>query len=156
MKGVSMQDIANAKSDEQRRDMQALEAAKVCLFCPQGLSLKDKRVFHRGEHWYVTPNDFPYDGTKVHVMIVPNRHLLSFTDLSSEEILELPKMLGWVNREFGIEGASMFARYGNTRYTGATIHHFHLHVAQGTEKSEKTKPIFALIGYKQPPEGEQP
>jgi ATP adenylyltransferase len=145
-----VQDISNAKSTEQARDMKDLAAANACLFCPEGLNLKGKRVFHRGEHWYVTPNDFPYKGTAVHVMIVPTRHVLSFEELLPTEILELPAMLSWVNQEFGIKGASMFARYGETAFTGATIHHFHLHITQGVAKSETTEPLFALIGYKQP------
>jgi ATP adenylyltransferase len=145
-----VQDIDNARTKAQREDMEALARAGACLFCPAGLNLKGKRVFHRGVHWYVTPNDFPYAGTSVHVMIVSNRHIMSFEDLSPEELLELPKMLEWVNREFGIRGASMFARYGETLFTGATIHHFHLHIAQGVAKSETTEPLFALIGYKQP------
>jgi ATP adenylyltransferase len=143
-----VQDIGNARTPEQIADMKALADAKACLFCPEGLAVKNKRVFHRGEHWYVTPNDFPYHGTTVHVMIVPNRHITSFNQLSSEELLELPEMITWVNREFDIRGAGMFCRYGETSYTGATIHHFHIHIAQGSQKTEGSEPLFALVGYK--------
>lgn len=149
-----MQDIANARSEAQAQDMRDLAVAGACLFCPEGLNLKGKRVFHRGEHWYITPNDFPYKGTTVHVMVVPHRHVVSFTDLTENELLELPAMIAWVNKEFNIKGAGLFCRYGDTSYTGATIHHFHIHIAQGIEKSETTKPVFALIGYQSQPEGE--
>ena len=145
-----MQDIQNANSEKQREDMRDLEKAGACLFCPEGLNLKGKRVFHRGKHWYITPNDFPYKGTMVHVMIVPERHLTSFTELTTEELLELPEMISWVNKEFNIKGAGMFCRYGDTSYTGATIHHFHIHIAQGGERTENASPIFALVGFQSP------
>lgn len=143
-----MQDINNASSEKQAQDMRDLEKAGVCLFCPEGLNLKGKRVFHRGEHWYVTPNDFPYKGTTVHVMVVPNRHITSFADLTQEELLEFPAMLAWVNEKFDIRGAGLFCRYGDTTYTGATIHHFHIHIAQGVQKTEMSEPVFAVIGFK--------
>ncbi len=152
-----MQDIANARQPQQAADMVALQEANVCLFCSEGLALKGKRVFHRGEHWYVTPNDYPYAGTTVHVMIVPNRHITSFIDLTEEELLELPAMLAWVNKEFDIKGAGMFCRYGDTTYTGATFEHFHIHIAQGSQKTEGSLPVFALVGFMKPatppPEG---
>lgn len=145
-----MQDISNARSEKQAQDMRDLEAARACLFCPEGLKLKGKRVFHRGKHWYVTPNDFPYKGTTVHVMIVPNRHIASFADLTQEELLEFPAMITWISKEFDIKGAGMFCRFGDTSYTGATIHHLHFHIAQGVQRSEETEPLFALIGFKEP------
>lgn len=145
-----MQDINNARIPEQKKDMEDLAEAKACLFCPQGLALKGKRVFHRGTHWYVTPNDFPYKGATVHVMIVPNRHVTGFGDLTTEEFLELPTMIAWVNKEFEIKGAGLFCRYGDTTYTGATIHHFHIHITQGSQRTETSEPVFALVGF-QPP-----
>lgn len=145
-----MQDIANARQPQQAADMVALQAANACLFCTEGLALKGKRIFHRGKHWYVTPNDYPYEGTTVHVMIVPNRHITGFADLTEEELLEFPAMLAWVNKEFDIKGAGLFCRYGDTTYTGATIHHFHIHIAQGNQKTEGSQPVFALVGFKPP------
>jgi ATP adenylyltransferase len=147
---LTMQDIGNAATLKQKQDMQDLAEANACLFCPEGLDLKKKRVFHRGKNWYVTPNDFPYKGTTVHVMIVPVRHVTGFTDLKEEELLELPTIIAWVNKEFDIKGAGLFCRYGDTTYTGATIHHFHIHIAQGHEKTTDSEPVFALVGYKPP------
>ncbi len=151
-----MQDIGNARSKGQVDDMRDLAKAGACLFCPPGLALKNKRIFHLGEHWYVTPNDFPYKGTSTHVMIVPKRHVTQFTDLTLDELMELPSMIAWVNSEMDIKGATMFCRYGDTTYTGATIHHFHIHIAQGSQKTEGSVPVFAVIGYQPlPDEGKQ-
>jgi ATP adenylyltransferase len=145
-----VQDIDNARQDKQREDMRKLADANACLFCAEGLQLTQKRVFHQGNHWYVTPNDFPYEGTTVHVMIVPNRHIAGFADLTEEELLELPTMVAWINKEFDIKGAGLFCRYGDTTYTGATIHHFHIHIAQGQQKTTTSLPVFALVGFKSP------
>ncbi len=142
-----MQNIENARVPQQAADMHALQAANACLFCPEGLALKGKKVLHRGTYWYVTPNDYPYKGTTVHVIIVPVRHLTKIEDLNVEEFLELQKMIAWVNKEFEIKGAGLFCRYGDTTYNGATINHFHIHVAQGHQKTKDATPVFAVIGY---------
>ena len=52
--------------------MEELEAAGVCIFCPEHVGAYQREpVEHSGEHWYVKRNDFPYAGTRAHYLIVP-------------------------------------------------------------------------------------
>src|SRR3954469_23499032 len=54
----------HARTDEQRRHMEELEAAGICVFCPEHVEAHHREpIESKGEHWYVTKNDFPYVGT---------------------------------------------------------------------------------------------
>src|SRR5207248_2933639 len=70
-------------SSEQVERMRALEAEGVCIFC------REPPFEHAGEHWYVTGNDFPYEGTAAHYLIVARRHVQAFEELPDEAGAEL-------------------------------------------------------------------
>lgn len=146
-----MQDIDNARSNHQIRNMHALAAAGKCLFCPDGLTFAKQQPVFKTKFWYVKPNDYPYDGAQVHIMTVPHRHVLSPTELTTEEIVELYHVvIPRIQTEHNMPGCSGFFRFGDTKFTGATIHHFHMHFVKGVKKptTGEVKPIFALVGYK--------
>ena len=142
-----MQDIGNARYKEQVDEMKRLADLNTCMFCPDGLSIVNKKILHTGTYWFVSPNEYPYEGTSVHVMIIPKRHVEEITSLTIEELGELTTMISWVNENFSIKGATLFCRYGDTRYTSGTIKHLHLHIAQGEEKATSSKKITATIGF---------
>jgi ATP adenylyltransferase len=64
-----------------------------CLFCEIQKEPDDARVgvLERGTHWFVILNMFPY--TNGHVMIVANRHIERFEELSTDEGRELVSLL---------------------------------------------------------------
>ena len=79
----SLYHLPAARGEEQRRYMEELEAAGICVFCPEHFA-----AYHRepvelsGEHWYVTRNDYPYAGTRAHYLIVPHLHVRAFEELA--------------------------------------------------------------------------
>jgi diadenosine tetraphosphate (Ap4A) HIT family hydrolase len=152
MKGA--QDPSNARTPEQRRIMEEVASRNECFLCVDSLVKESKRngqstpPFHKGKHWYVKHNDFPYEGTTLHVLIVPNRHVENIEELSVDEFSELQEIVRWVNKKFKVEGASLFVRYGNMSYTGATYTHMHFHLIRGVAKSDNTDGIKPKLGYK--------
>ncbi len=70
--------------------MEELEAAGVCVFCPEHFEAHHREpITFSGEHWYVTENDYPYAGAAAHYLIVPHRHVTSFEELPDEAGAEL-------------------------------------------------------------------
>ena len=153
-----MQNIENARSQQQKEDMEKLAEANACLFCKEGLTLTNKRVLFKGTHLYITPNDFPYKGVVHHVMVVPKRHIITPEEMTSEEYEELfTVMLPWLRENLKMDGCSGLFRFGNTKRTGATINHFHIHFISGAEKESKDhEPIMTLVGYKNTQPASQP
>ena len=79
-----------ARSEDQRAYMEELEAAGVCVFCPEHFEAHHREpIAFSGEHWYVTENDYPYAGAAAHYLIVPHRHVTSFDELPDEAGAEL-------------------------------------------------------------------
>lgn len=146
----------NARSDEQRRIMEEVASRGECFLCPESLkkeSLRNKTSttpIFEGVHWYIKRNDFPYEGTELHLLIVPKKHVEKLEDLLAEEFLELQEMVRWANKTFEVRGGSMFVRYGDMSYTSATYKHLHFHLLHGVQKSDSTESIKSKLGYKQP------
>ena len=72
-----MQDIDNARSNHQIRNMHALAAAGKCLFCPDGLTFAKQQPVFKTKFWYVKPSGQ-----------LPNGQSESTVHVSSPEELE--------------------------------------------------------------------
>ncbi|HSZ69827.1 MAG TPA: HIT family protein [Solirubrobacteraceae bacterium] len=117
-----------ARSEEQRRYMEGLEAAGVCVFCPEHFA-----AYHRepvelsGEHWYVTRNDFPYAGTRAHYLIVPHRHVCAFEELPDAAGAELWALKRKLRAQLEPLAVATVERSGDMRYNGGSVAHLHVH-----------------------------
>ena len=131
--------LGNARTDEQLADMRRLEADGVCLFCPEILA--DQKIVHRAEHWTVTPNKFPYAGTRLHLLLVPDEHVADILDLSPEAQADFWSVLAWVREEYQLTYYGLGSRNGDFEYTGSTISHVHVHVLVGDVENPEHKPV---------------
>ena len=122
----ALYDADSARSEEQRRYMERLEADGICIFCPEQVAeYHPEPIEHSGEHWYVTKNHFPYAGTVAHYLIVPHVHVASFDELPDEAGAEL-----WALKRRLKGDASATAtveRSGDMRYNGGSVAHLHTH-----------------------------
>lgn len=117
-----------ARSDQQRRYMEALEGAGICVFCPDHFSDHHREPIEiRGVHWYVTKNDFPYRGTSAHYLIVPYSHISSFDELPDEAGAELWSMKRQLKETLDPPAIAVVERSGEMRYNGGSVAHLHIH-----------------------------
>jgi len=107
------------------------EKSKECLFCTLAgqEQKKENWVIYKGEYWYVVVNTYPYSSG--HLMVVCNRHLENFSELTREENLELMELLARseeaLKKAFRPDGINMGANLGKT--AGAGIEgHLHVHM----------------------------
>ena len=113
-----------ARSDEQRAYMEELEAAGICIFCPDHQRMP---VEFSGEHWYVTRNDFPYAGTVAHYLIVPHRHVTSFDELPDAAGAELWAIKRRLRAQLEPLAVATVERSGDMRFNGGSVAHLHSH-----------------------------
>ena len=131
--------MAHARTDEQRRHMEELEAAGICVFCPELFEANPREpVELSGEHWYVTKNDFPYVGTAAHYLIVPHAHVRSFDELPDEAGAELWRIKRELKQRLQPAAEAMVERSGAMRYNGASVAHLHVHFVALDPEPEKT------------------
>ena len=129
---MSLYDFAAARTDAQRAKMEALAARGVCIFCPEHAG----EILHRGEHWYVKRNDFPYAGTVAHYLIVPVRHVVAFDELPDEAGAELWAIKRRLKAQHAPLATATVERSGDMRFNGGSVAHLHTHfVALGDAPS---------------------
>jgi ATP adenylyltransferase len=138
---VSLYYLGNARLPEQLAEMRRLEAAGVCIFCPEHLAAPDQRVLHRTPQWTVTPNDFPYQRTRLHLLLIPDEHVTDLADLSPAARLDFWAVLDWVKDHFGLTFYSLAVRNGLSEYTGGTVRHLHVHIVQGDVDDPHHEPV---------------
>jgi diadenosine tetraphosphate (Ap4A) HIT family hydrolase len=124
----TLYDIEAGRSDEQRRYMRELEAAGVCIFCPEHFERYHREpIEHSGEHWYVTKNDFPYAGTVAHYLIVPHLHVASFDELPDEAGAELWAIKRRLKAQLEPLAVATVERSGAKELSGSSVAHLHTH-----------------------------
>jgi diadenosine tetraphosphate (Ap4A) HIT family hydrolase len=134
--------MENHRTADQLAEMERLEAAGICLFCPDGLrDHARQQILWETEHWTVTPNEFPYPGTSLHLLIVPHAHAADVLDLDAAVQQDFFIALGRVRERYGLRHYGLGMRNGDCRFTGATITHVHAHVLVGDRGAEPEVPV---------------
>lgn len=117
-----------ARGAEQRRHMQGLEAAGVCVFCPEHVAAHHREpVERRGRHWYVKKNDYPYAGALAHYLIVSCLHVVSFDELADEAGAELWAIKRALKAQLQPVAVATVERSGEMLCNGGSVAHLHVH-----------------------------
>jgi diadenosine tetraphosphate (Ap4A) HIT family hydrolase len=118
-----------AREQEQRRYMEELEAAGICVFCPEHVARYHREpVEQTGTYWYVTRNDYPYEGAAAHYLIVARRHVASFDELPDEAGAELWEIRRELKRRLAPLALATVERSGDMRFNGGSVAHLHVHL----------------------------
>jgi diadenosine tetraphosphate (Ap4A) HIT family hydrolase len=119
----------------------------VCPFCPESVAKYHKNpILKEGKFWVLTHNMYPYEGTKFHELLIHKTHITSFSEISKEAWDELNDFIKDFTGENKIPGATFFMRFGDTRYTGASVSHLHANLVSPDGENKERKPIIARIG----------
>jgi diadenosine tetraphosphate (Ap4A) HIT family hydrolase len=118
----------------------------VCPFCPDFLEKYHKKpILHDGEFWVLTENMYPYEGTSQHLLLIHKDHIQDFTEVSAKAWAELQTVVRKALEDRGIKGGTLLFRFGDTRFTGASVTHLHAQLTSGTGEKDAS-PVLARIG----------
>lgn len=120
----ALYDLSAARSEDQRRYMDELEASGICIFCSEEHRAP---VELSGQHWYVVENDYPYEGTRAHYLIVPHAHVSSFDELPDEAGADLWALKRALKERLDPVAVATVERSGDMRYNGGSVAHLHVH-----------------------------
>jgi ATP adenylyltransferase len=118
----------------------------VCPFCPEHLAkYHPNPILRDGEHWLYTKNAYPYKGAVHHFLLIHKAHIEGFAGITPAAWLELQELVNVIAQEHNIKGGAMVCRFGETKYTGASVTHLHaqLIVGPGVKGSE---PVLMRVG----------
>ncbi len=105
--------------------------AKVagCVFCDAQAGGQDSLVVFRGTRCFVILNKFPYNNG--HLMAVPNRHIATLTEATSDELCELADLARCaeiaLREAYDPHGLNMGINLGKPAGAGI-LDHLHMHV----------------------------
>jgi ATP adenylyltransferase len=117
-----------ARTDDQRAYMESLEARGICIFCEEHVAEHQEHpVEHTGEHWFVTRNAYPYEGTVAHYLIVPRAHVVTFDELPDAAGAELWSVQRMLKDRHAPLATATVMRSGDMRYNGGSVAHLHVH-----------------------------
>jgi ATP adenylyltransferase len=104
---------------------------KGCVFCNRVRRKADRKdlILHRGRACFVILNKYPYNPG--HLMVVPNRHVSSLSDLNRKEHEEIFSLLARVEKTLGRsmrpQGFNMGLNLGKAAGAGIDDHlHYHV------------------------------
>lgn len=139
---MSLYCLENHRTEEQLLRMRDLERRGVCLFCPDGLAEHSglEPVWHGGG-WTIAPNDFPYKGTTLHLLLIPSEHVTDMADLSDEARAGFFDALVFAREKYDLDGYGLGVRNGRCELTGGTIRHLHAHLLVGDPDTAAESPI---------------
>ncbi len=119
----------------------------VCPFCADSLrKYHQKPILKETPHWLVTDNMYPYTCARHHVLFIHRAHISHLSELSGEAWAELQGLLKEVCVERDIEGGTILFRFGNTKYTGASVTHLHAHLVQSDPDADAYSEIKSVRG----------
>ncbi len=138
----------NARHPEQIKRMNDLQKNKLCHFCVDGFETHSAPIIYKNSSWFVTANDFPYEGSTHHYLIVSKKHINNLSQINKKAQTELFGSINWLKKKFKTTGESIFMRSGDMNYTGATLDHLHIHFIVGQKQNKKSERLLVTLGYK--------
>lgn len=120
----------NAKRGHYAAVIKDIADKQVCPFCPEQLANFHKNPIRKYGHWIVTNNMYPYRPVRQHILLIHEAHIEHVSELSAEAWSELQDVIKQETTERHMIGGALTMRFGDTRYTGASVAHLHAHLVQ--------------------------
>lgn len=137
--------LSNARTDGQKSVMKDIEERAECPFCPENLAKYHKKpILRKGQHWVLTENQWPYEHTQLHMLLIATSHLERLADVTEEAFGELLTFAQDIEKENKLESGAIGLRFGNTKRNGATVQHLHAHIIA----ADPNKPDDAKVRFR--------
>lgn len=145
----SFVNLKHARTQEQIDVMQQIEKDGVCPFCMEHfLKYHSKPLLAENNSWVATENMSPYEGSVHHFLFVCKRHFTMPTEMTNEEKKSLFDLINHMITTNNILGGAILIRFGDMRYTGGSVDHFHAHLIIGDTNDEEREKLKVKVGYK--------
>ena len=118
---------------------------KLCPFCPEHLAEFHKLPIEEREFWLITDNQYPYKPSKYNKLFIHRTHIGHVSEISSEGWKELGEIVKEQTAKLDIVGGAFFMRFGETRFTGASVAHLHCQLLQSNPDDPAYDPKIGVI-----------
>lgn len=141
-------DPTYAKFKEYRQVIETIADKGKCPFCPENFKYHKNPILKEEPNWFVTKNSWPYKHCQYHFLILCRQHKENFSQLTVSDLKQVQQLVNWTIAKFKIKGGGLTFRFGETKYTGATVCHLHFHliVPQLDKKKQRAQTVTFPIG----------
>lgn len=140
--GLPLVYLPAARFADQYQKMHQILLDGLCPFCPLWLDwYHDSPVLHETSHWIITPNDNPYEGTSMDLLLIPKQHVTNFNLLSGEAQSDFGRAISWIIDNYNLSFGALGMRFGEMWYTGGSVAHLHAQIKVGDIDSPEFSPI---------------
>jgi galactose-1-phosphate uridylyltransferase len=149
MKKDNFVNLTNARPGVYEKVIKDIQESAICPFCPEHINNIHKNPIEEKEFWLVTDNMYPYKPTRKHLLLIHKKHIEHVNELTKEAWDELFDIIKTETKKLGMEGGTFMMRFGNTKYTGASVSHLYCNLLQSDPDHpdyEKTKGVITRVG----------
>jgi dihydrofolate reductase len=120
-------DPRNARREEYRYELLAIQRNRLCPYCPGGKTLVkgEDPIIAENSHWIAINSHTPVANSAYHWVIFPRQHKTAIREISSGDWDMFTHLLEQLKSKYGVTGGAPNIREGNTAVTGATVRHLH-------------------------------
>ncbi len=104
-------------------------------------------ILRTGKFWLITPNDYPYEGTKLHLLLIYKDDVRLPSQTAPAAWAELRTHIAWIEKEYKLTGGSIIMRFGDPSLSGGSVDHLHLHVVVGSKRRTGAEKLKITAGY---------
>jgi ATP adenylyltransferase len=144
--------LEHGRTQEQIDNMKRIKKDKVDPFEWKHFTTYHREpILRKGKYWLVSPNDFPYEGTKLHLLLVYKDAVKYPSQTHPRAWVELQEHVAWVEKKYRLQGGMLAMRFGEPENTGGSVDHLHLHIIVGDKKKIRSaKKLRIVAGYEVP------
>ena len=140
-------DKTYAKSKEYKKTLEVIEETAKCPFCKKNFKYHKKKILKKEKNWFITESSWPYKNSKFHFLIISEKHKEEFSDLKTSDLNTVSNLVNWAIKKYKIKGGALSLRFGDTKYTGASVCHLHFHfIVPELGKNKKAKTVNFPVG----------
>jgi diadenosine tetraphosphate (Ap4A) HIT family hydrolase len=134
--------LNTARYAKQREQMVELEKRGVCAFCREDMENEMREPIElETEHWVVKKNDYPYERTKLHLLVIPKKHVKTLSELGGPARKDFLDTVEKVEKKWKLTSYSIGIRSGDMRYNGGSVEHLHAHIVVGDTDDPEHEPV---------------
>lgn len=136
-------DKTYARSAEYRSQLEEIESANVCPFCPGHRKWHPNPIENKSGKWGITKIRENYPNARLHFLIMGEDHMEHFLDIKPSDWADIRELIRWACGKYKIIGGGIAMRFGPTTWTGASVSHLHVHllVPEIDEQSGRAKVV---------------
>lgn len=139
---MSQYNLSAARKKDQLERMIELQKNKICAFCPENISeATDSPIEIETKHWLVKKNDYPYDNTSYHLLVIPKKHVKTISDLTKVAKAEFLDLISQVESKYKFKSYALGMRSGDMRFNGGSVEHLHAQVIVGKVTKVPHEPV---------------